>query len=84
MHVPESSQVTHLVAFLESPVREIAVAYLKQWKIDKPPPAAAPRAAAADRENTLREYYESMLQALVAHLKSRNEVVLLEEPLIDE
>ena len=27
-HVPESSQATHLVAFLESPVREIANAYL--------------------------------------------------------
>ena len=26
-HVPESSQATHLVAFLESPVREIANAY---------------------------------------------------------
>ena len=66
-HVPESSQATHLVAFLESPVREIANAYLKQWKEDNQPPAAAPRAAAADRDNSMRDYYKNMLQALVAH-----------------
>ena len=35
-NISESSQVTHLVAFLESPNREIAVAYLKKWKEENP------------------------------------------------
>ena len=44
-NISESSQVTHLVAFLESPNREIAVAYLKKWKEENPQPEPAARAA---------------------------------------
>ena len=72
-NISESSQVTHLVAFLESPNREIAVAYLKKWKEENPQPE--PAARAADRESAMRDYHRAQWQALVAHLKTQSTVV---------
>ena len=63
-NISESSQVTHLVAFLESPNREIAVAYLKKWKEENPQPE--PAARAADRESAMRDHHRAQWQALVA------------------
>ena len=71
--IPKSAQVNHLVAYLESPVREGAYAFVRQWKVDNPTPEL--NARAADRESRMNEYYDDMFQALVAHLKLQPTVV---------
>ena len=66
--IPESAQVDHLVAYLESPAQELAISFKKKYESENVYPDR-PSAAVA------KKYHEDELAALIAHLKTQSLVV---------
>ena len=65
--VPESAQVDHLVAVLDSPAQELAFSFIKKYDAEHPTEGL--------RGQQLVQYHEDKLAALVAHLQSKSSVV---------
>ena len=65
--VPESAQVDHLVAVLDSPAQELAFSFIKKYNAEHPTEGL--------RGQQLVQYHEDKLAALVAHLQSKSSVV---------
>ena len=65
--VPESAQVDHLVAVLDSPAQELAFSFIKKYDDEHPTEGL--------RGQQLVQYHEDKLAALVAHLQSKSSVV---------
>ena len=62
--VPESAQVDHLVAVLDSPAQELAFSFIKKYNAEHPTEGL--------RGQQLVQYHEDKLAALVAHLQSKS------------
>ena len=65
--VPESAQVDHLVAVLDSPAQELAFSFIKKYNAEHPTEGLG--------RQQLVQHHEDKLAALVAHLQSKSSVV---------